>query len=700
MSRSIAALGLFALLLVATVLPAQAAVSATDAAQFTSTPERVGTVPLARNNTTVHHEDPDDARSEKDMSKLERWLAGRLSSRLGGSTLNIEQGQYDKAQSVLGNDYNDMLDKYVDVAGETEGTDDDRTAKNLRKTKETQRHYVSRVQRYQTLYDRYQTAKRNGNDAKARKLARRLERLQKDINGTSGNLTSHYDRLSNGTNIDTSNETRQIRNVTRSISAKQAEVRESEFVTTNLTATVNSTNVSFLDPLRVSGRLTGENGTGLGNRSIVLRLSENRSVRVRTAANGTFSLVGRPAVVAVGNRSFRVAYDPANLSAYLGSNTTVQATVSKTTSSIRISNHTNRTRYNDTVSVSGRVTTGWVNVSDVPLAVYVGRTRVGTTHTGPSGSYSFSTPLPVDVPTRAKKVRVSLPFENGALTASNATAPLTVGHTATNLTLSGTPGEGRSVDLSGRLETADGAAVAGQRVRIFTNGTQVASTRTNENGTYRVSLVLPPSLVSAEGKTTFVARFDGRMKSVESARTSKRFAVSTPESGPLDSTTRAWLVSLGVATLLTLGGFFLWRSDIGGGDDADERDDVNEHAPDGDSVPVADDSTPDAVVSARTFLDRARSARDAGEFETAVEMGYAATRNRFSGAIPSAASTHWEFYNACREAGLGDETVSTIGDVTERYERAAFAANRVSRETATAVIDAASSLVGEEGVTE
>ena len=113
-------LGLLVLLLVATVLPAQAAVSATDAAQFTSTPERVETVPLARNNSTVHHENPDDVRSEEDISRLEGWLAGRLSSRLGGSSVQIEQGQYQKARSVLGDDYNGLLSKYVEVTGQTE----------------------------------------------------------------------------------------------------------------------------------------------------------------------------------------------------------------------------------------------------------------------------------------------------------------------------------------------------------------------------------------------------------------------------------------------------------------------------------------------------------------------------------------------------------------------------------------------------
>ncbi|WP_254663418.1 hypothetical protein [Haladaptatus sp. W1] len=699
MSRSAASLGLLAFLLVAAVLPAQAAaVSTSDVARFSSQPEHVGTAAFARNNSTVHHENPDDVQSEEDLSELERWLSGRLSSQLGSSTMKIEQGQYEKAHSVLGDDYDDLLSKYVEVSGQTDGTSDDKTAKTLKNAQRSQQQYVSRVQRYRQLYDRYQRAKQNGNDQKARTLARKLERLQKDIDRSSSNLTTNYNRLSNRTNVSTEDEMRRIRNVTQNVSSQQATVREAEFTQTNLTATIRTPNVSFLDPLRVTGRLTDENGTAIGNQSIQLRLAGNRSQRVRTSENGSFSLVGRPAVVSRGNRSFRVEYHPANESTYLGSNATVQANVSPVAAMIDISNHTQQVRYNDTVSVSGRVHAGQVGATDVPVAVFVGKTRVGTTRTGLDGSFSFAETLNASIPAGQNALRVVLPFRHRALNALNVTAPAVVESSPTTLTLSGTAGKARNVNLSGRLNTTNGTPVANQQVSILVNGTQVVSTRTDQNGTYRASLVLSPSLVSADGNATFVAQFDGRGKNVESARTATEISVTDSDDGPLDSTTRGWLVGLGVASLITLGGFFLWRSDIGGGDigggDIDDGE-SDRMATNAGTVSPSDATTADFSVSAREFLDRARSAREAGEFETAVEMGYAATRNQFDAVVPTAASTHWEFYNACREADLADETLTTIADVTEQYEQAAFTTNRVSRETATAVIDAASTLVEE-----
>lgn len=695
-SRFTASLGLLALLLIATVLPAQvAAISAADSTQLTSTPDQVETVPLARNNSSVHHEDPDDAQSEEDLSGLEAYLAGQLSSRLGGSSVQIEQGQYQKARSVLGDDYNDLLGKYVEVSGQTEGTKDDQTAETLKNTQKNQQTYVSKVQRYRTLHDRYQRAKQNGNDGKARNLARKLNRLARQINQKSGNLTSNYNQLSNRTNVSTDKEKQRIQNVTQNISTQQTEVRETEFIKTNLSVSLESDQVSFLEPITVTGQLTNEDGEAIENKSIFLLMGENRTKRTdyRTDEDGEFTLTGRPAVTALGSQSFRVEYRPRNDTIYLGSNDSVQATVSQVEGNISISSHTQRVGYNDTVSVSGRVQADEIVAADVPVAIYAGNVQLGTTRTAQNGTFSFTRSLPTNVPANTRKIRVSFPFHNRSLTAANATAPVTIDTSKTTLTLSGSKGKPKTVDFFGQLKTKSGQSLAGQRVQIFTNGTQVATTRTNKNGSYRISAAIPAALLSSNGNTTFVARFNGRGKNVESARASTTILGSSVESDSLLPIPRRWL-GLGIAgigVLVALGGYLFLRSN----DDEDEETVTDdESTPEPDSVPTTEETASDPSPSAMAFLDRARSARDDGEFERAVEMGYAATRNRFASVVPTTALTHWEFYNACQEADVGDETLSTIGDVTERYERAAFATNRVGRETATAVIDAVSSLVG------
>ena len=109
-SRFATPVGLLVLLLIAAILPTSVmALSPTDNSNAPTDSVQMGTTPFARNNSTIHQEDPDNVQSDDDLSGLEGWLSGRLSSRLGGSTVKIKQGQYKKAHSVLGDRYNDML---------------------------------------------------------------------------------------------------------------------------------------------------------------------------------------------------------------------------------------------------------------------------------------------------------------------------------------------------------------------------------------------------------------------------------------------------------------------------------------------------------------------------------------------------------------------------------------------------------------
>ncbi|WP_458210535.1 hypothetical protein [Haladaptatus sp. NG-SE-30] len=696
---------LIALLVLALVSPVQAvALSPTTGSENVATQgDHLAQTATPSNNSSVQHENPDDVQTDGDLSELERWLAGRLSSQLGGSTIQLSQGEYQKARSIVGDDYNDMLGKYVDVAGETEGTQDDKTAKTFKQTQQNQQQFVSRVQQYRTLHDRYQQAKRNGNDDKARQIARRLEQLERDINQSSGNLTANYNTISNGTDADFERETQTVQNITQNISTQQATVRESEFVQTTLTATARSEDVSFLDPFVVTGRLTTENGTELANKSVQITVEGQQTQRVQTDSDGEFSIYARPTTVSLGNQSFRIEYLPENDSVYLGSNKTVHANVTQVPSTVSIGKHTTTSRFNETVSVSGSVQAGGVRASNVPIAIFVGQTRIGTTHTTEDGTFSFRRRLPPNAPVGAQAVRVTVPLQNKALASSSTTAPLTIESTATNLTLTGTPGNKRSVELSGQLHTADGTPIANQRVAILVSGTQLTSVRTNENGSYRVTLVLPSNLVADEGDTTFVTKFDGPGSNLESARTSTALAVGSDE--PLDQETRGWIVSFGIAALITLSGYLLWRSDvlasIGLGRSADNDGVTATDSGMAGATPGAqpsDSSSSSAVTQA--FLDHARSAFEAGDYEKAVESAYSAARHRFTSTVSKPTSTHWEFYNACREANLSDEMLSTLGDVTERYEQAAFSTKQVTREATTTVIDDVAGLLPDDRSTD
>ncbi|WP_458190715.1 hypothetical protein [Haladaptatus sp. NG-WS-4] len=701
MSRPAATtIALIGLLILVLVLPAQAITGPMNAGSSNSARQgdQLAQMATSSNNSSVQHENPEDVQTDGDLSELERWLAGRLSSQLKGSSVQLSQGEYQKARSIVGDDYDSLLGKYVDVAGKTEGMQDDKAAKSFKQTQQNQQQFVSRVQQYRELYNRYQRAKRNGNDDKARQIARRLERLERDIDQSRGNLTSDYNTLSNETNANFEQESQTVHTISQNISTQQSTVRESEFVQTELTATVQSADVSFLAPLSVTGRLTAENGSELANKSIQIELGGNRTKQVQTDSDGEFTLHARPTTTALGNQSFRVQYLPANDSVYLGSNRTVYANVTQVSSTVSIVEHTTTTRFNETVAVSGNVNAGGVRASNVPVAIFVGQKRIGTARTTEAGTFSFHQQLPANVPAGAQSVRTTVALQSKALATSSTSAPLTIEPTATNLTVSGTPGSKRSVELSGQLHTADGTPIANQRVAILVSGTQFTTVRTNANGSYRVSLVLPSKLIADDGETTFVTKYNGTGSNLESARTSIALAVGSESL--FDRMTRGWIVSFGIAALITLSGYLLWRTDIlanigiwGGDDDVTttRASEMTGVEPGGND----DSSSPSSVVT-HALLDHARSAFEAGEYETAVESAYSAARHRFASTVSKPASTHWEFYNACREANLSDEMLSTLGDVTERYEQAAFSTKRLTQETTTRVIEEVAGLLTDE----
>jgi len=92
------------------ILAALGGASGGAVAQATETPTE---------NGTVQHERPEAAGESGDLQALQRWLDGRLSGQLESSTVALSEGEYERARAMLGDDYDERLDQYVDVAGET-----------------------------------------------------------------------------------------------------------------------------------------------------------------------------------------------------------------------------------------------------------------------------------------------------------------------------------------------------------------------------------------------------------------------------------------------------------------------------------------------------------------------------------------------------------------------------------------------------
>lgn len=705
------ALSLLVLLVATGALPAQAVVPATGHpvasldrpdAQSVSGPTFQRAPPDgSANNSTVQHEDPDAASEDGDLADLRGWYESELGSRLANSTIQISQGEYERARSVLGDGYDSQLSKYVDVAGETPGESDDRTAEDFRAAKESQQEFASTVEEYRTTREQYLEARREGDEDRARELARELERLEDGVNRTGANLTRRYERLGNGTDVDLSVAQQAINETTENVSSQQASVRRETFVRTTLAVQPNATTASFLRPLEVSGTLTAANGTKLADRRIVVELG-SRHIEGRTNGTGAFAVTVRPTLAPSGPQSVTVRYVPRNASAYLGTTANASVNVTQVEPTVDVSRSPQAVGFEDVVAVTGRIHARNVSATGVPVRVSVGGVVLGTTETAGDGSFTLETPLPASVPSGEQQLRVALVLSDRALAGTATTRPVTVETTRTQLSLNETNRTAEYVQVGGVLRTESGAPVPNQTVTVRVGSRTVTTATTNASGYYLASV--PKSALStrtARSTATVTVVFGGA-GNLKWTRATTAIGVSSATAG--EGTTFAkWLpvppwvlvagvAGLGAVALLATRSFDRFGRQTRAGDDstADSRGDVE-----GASTPSRSASK---GSTSHALLDRARTEASDGDPDVAVRTAYAAVREGLADALDLDAShvetrTHWEFYRVCRERdGLADNHLATVEELTEAFERARFRTG-ITSDAAVETVEAASGLL-------
>jgi len=99
-----------------------------------------------------------------------------------------------------------------------------------------------------------------------------------------------------------------------------------------------------------------------------------------------------------------------------------------------------------------------------------------------------------------------------------------------------------------------------------------------------------------------------------------------------------------------------------------------------------------ADMSAESLLNRARDVLGEEQPVLAAQLAYAALRTHLEAEDGGDGNqTHWEFYRQCQSRDK--ETLETLRNATEIYERVVFAADSVSDETAAPLLDQAEQLI-------
>lgn len=470
-------------------------------------------------NETLQHEDPDSANEGGDTDSVRRWLEGSLSSRLSESAIRIEQGEYEQGRELLGDSYDDVLGKYVDVAGETDGGGDDESAEQFQQAKENQRELSSDTEEYRETVREYREARQNGNETRARRLARDANRLATNINQTVTSLNRTYGDVSNETGVDVTDTVQALGNIKRNVTTQQADINEDLFEETNLAVSVRESSVSFANPARVTGQITLENGTALAQRNVTLQIS-GRTVLAQTDTEGRFSTRYRPTVVPLGPQNLTVTYLPTNDSVYLASSATIAVDISQTDPDISLDDPPQTVSFGDSVSIAGVVAANGTGGQNVPVSITLDGVRLDTVQTASDGTFTTTVRVPAGVRNGSRTLRARVPLEDRALAPANVTRQVTVESTATSLTLTGEMQDEDSVRALGRLTTQDGTPVANQRITLAVGDERLGTVRTGESGQFNETVPIPPAVRSdTEADTaTLVASYATREANLEPAQ--------------------------------------------------------------------------------------------------------------------------------------------------------------------------------------
>ncbi|MDQ2072320.1 hypothetical protein RBH20_07165 [Haloarcula sp. H-GB4] len=664
-------------------------------------------------NNETQQENPDSVSNGEYSDETAAWLARTMGGQLENSSIALSNAQYDRARSVLGDDYDKRLEQYVEVAGDTSSDTDDTAAREFEAARENQRNLTNEVQRYRQQYAAYQTARERGNEREARTTARAMERTASNISDRSNELNQNLDRIENITSIDLSSGQTEINETTANITATQAVIREETLVGTTLTVRSIDSTASFSDSGTVAGQIQTENGSVIADEAVELRI-ENRTRTVQTDSSGVFETQYRPRSARLGSQSISIEYVPETDSVYLSDNATFVITVQQVTPDLTSEIAPDSVGYGDRLNATASVTVASDGVDAVPVEFAIGESVVARTTTGPNGTATETIRLPATVNDGERQVIARVPYEDRAIAGVQSETPVVVVETRTNLSVNASRTDD-GVLVSGKLQTvAEEDPVVGRPVRLQIGASGTQRVETNRNGSFQTVLENPQGNESV----TVTATYDEPRANLGNATATTTLAAGSGGGNPPvgSDSDNDLLIDTLVAILFgsdenpaafgngVIG--YSWLPVLGGGvalvvvaaawfvvsrvrqpreaDSPVQTETADASMADSDpSAMSSDEPTP-------TFEDRVETYLDSGNYDAAVMAAYTAVHDVLAveNGIDEGA-THWELLQRSQEHGVSEERIADIKTVVETFEAAAFAPTSVDPSRAEAAVERA-----------
>ena len=637
-------------------------------------------------NNTTQQKNPDTVNDDGDLQRVQSHLQSQLLGKLNTGVIHLDQEEYERARAVLGDEYSEEYDKYVDVLGETTGGDGeggpgDGSADAFNQAQENQRELASTVDTFQETQEQYQDARQAGNEERARELAREINQLATETNTTSRQLRDNYQVIGTTTGTDVRTEIRVISTITQNVTESRAEIVEREFVKTRLQITSRPAelNGSFSDPLFIAGSLRTQTNESLPNRPITLYFGQ-RSIQTTTSSTGTFALSYRPRLIRVNTSNVSAQFTPESESQYLGTDTTAGVTLRETTAEVRSQTSPGSLSYAARLNTSGVLRTTNSSVSGIPLALSVGGQRIGTTTTVSDGSFRFTSRLPASVSTGNQSLRVTSAQSGRAISVSPTDSQVRIISTPTELEMSAAQVSTRSLTVTGTLRTDSGTPVSGQPVQLRHQGELITRTLTAPNGSYTTTISLPSSV--EPGDTVAVsARYvdpDSNLNDSRATVSTTLAQIGSDETSQTDSNTGtgsplttarnvvAFLGGIAILGVIAVAGRYRRRQE--------EQQESTPQSGAPEATPTASSTTQNDAP-----LTTADSHLEQGNTDLAVITAYKQLRQELAARHSLSEThslTHWELYQLCTD--IDDLDSEAMRSVTETYEQAAYSPHAVT----------------------
>ena len=624
-------------------------------------------------STAPPHRNPQESDDEGDLDQVESVLRGSMDDSLDSSSAQLDAGDYDQARQHLGSTYTDDLSRYEDLSGDL-GTDQE--AELYGEVRSDQQQYIDAVEAYERTEQEYEQAREAGETDRARELAHELTERAETVDRTGARLESTYETLDDETDSEHDDRLSEIETRRSDVEDTESRVTDTELTETTLSVRADQSTVTFQEPLTLSGELQTADGTAPGHEEIRLRVGD-QTYTTALDTDGGFDLSVEPATVWVETDTLAVEYRPASSSELQASEATLQVSVDSTPTTVDINTASENGGYDEPVTATGVVTTDdGEAVAGAPVALQVDDQQIESAETTADGEFSFDQPLPPDVSTGETDLTVGVLPSELALDTSTDTTPLAVESTPTTVSVDATAGAaGDKIQLNGSVQSAGGRPVAETAVQIEVAGAEVGVVETDADGSFSELAELPAGSTGERVEVTASLEPTGNLEADSDSTAVDVPQRSAGERGVIRPSQMGILAFVGLVGLV--GGVGWWLR----------------------QQPTTADGTTDAGVSTaadsihkRQLLAAAADRLNEGADEEAATLAYVAVRHDLHDRVDSSeTATHWEWYQACLEAGI--DRGRELETLTEAFEKVTFAPDGEKRAAASHAVTVAQTVV-------